>query len=193
MASGPAPGNHPKAAATADWAELMRSAQEGDQTAYRALLSSVTPYLRALTRRAGLAPAEAEDVVQDILLTIHAGRQTYDPARAFAPWLVAIARHRLIDYLRQRGKRRARETELTIDHETFAHDETYGHEQESEARRLKTAIASLPIGQKQAVELVKLSELSLKEASRISGQSETALKVAVHRAIKRLQTILVNR
>ena len=68
--------------------------------------------------------------------------------------------------------------------------EVIRHEEASEARRLRSAIATLPDGQRQAVELLKLKELSLKEASAISGQSEVALKVSVHRAIKRLRTLL---
>jgi RNA polymerase sigma-70 factor (ECF subfamily) len=57
-------------------------------------------------------------------------------------------------------------------------------------RRLRSAIAALPVGQRQAIEMLRLEELSLKEASAMSGQSETALKVAVHRAVKRLRALL---
>lgn len=68
-----------------DWSLLMVRGQDGDQAAYRQLLKSVTPYLRALARRAGLPPDDCEDGVQDVLMTIHAIRHTYDPARPFTP------------------------------------------------------------------------------------------------------------
>ncbi|HEY1719710.1 MAG TPA: sigma-70 family RNA polymerase sigma factor [Magnetospirillaceae bacterium] len=173
-----------------DWSQLMALSQDGDQAAYRKLLKSITPYLRALARRAGLPPDDCEDGVQDVLMTIHVIRHTYDPTRPFTPWLVGVARNRLADKRRGRARVWARETELTVEHETFVAAETKGIEEAEDARRLHAAVAELPAGQRQAVELLKLKELSLKEASAATGQSETALKVAVHRAVKRLRVIL---
>ena len=173
-----------------DWSALMARGQEGDKAAYHALLVGITPYLRALARRSGLPPDDCEDGVQDVLLTIHAIRHTYDPARPFAPWLAGVARNRLADRLRRRARTWARETELTVEHETFVAMETNSVEEADEARRLRAAVAELPAGQREAIELLKLKELSLKEASAQTGQSEAALKVAVHRAVKRLRSIL---
>src|SRR6202048_5233666 len=87
----------------------MRSANAGDSAAYHRLLKSVTPVLRAAARRglarAGQAVDQAEDVVQDILLAVHLKRHTWDANAPFAPWLFAIARNKLIDALRRRGRR----------------------------------------------------------------------------------------
>ena len=168
----------------------MGAAQAGDAAAYRALLVSITPYVRALARRSGLQGDEVEDGVQDVLLTLHEIRHSYDPARPFAPWLLAVARHRLTDRLRRVGRRSRRETVLTEEHETFAAEETNLVEQGSEARQLRAAIARLPVGQRQAVELLKLEELSLLEASARSGQSVAALKVSMHRALKKLRQLM---
>lgn len=173
-----------------DWVALMAAAQDGDARAYTALLRAITPYLRAVARRVGLEGDEIEDGVQDILLTIHAIRQSYDPRRPFAPWLLAVARHRLIDGLRRRGRLRLRETALTPAHETFATDETNLPDESGEVRRLHKAIAGLPPGQRQAVELLRLQELTLKEAAARSGQSPSALKVALHRALRRLRILM---
>src|ERR1700753_1382408 len=87
----------------------MRSAIAGDSAAYHRLLKSVTPVLRAAARR-GLARAgqpvdQSEDIVQDILLAVHLKRHTWDANAPFAPWLFAIARNKLIDALRRRGRR----------------------------------------------------------------------------------------
>ena len=174
----------------ADWSHLMARGQQGDPESYRRLLQSITPYLRSLAHRFGLSGADLEDGVQDVLLTLHSIRHTYDPTRPFGPWLTAVARHRLLDRLRHRVRQSGRETELTEFHETFAAAETNHPEMAGEARRLQAAIASLPEGQRRAVEMLKLKEMSLKEAAQASGQSETALKVSVHRAIKRLRTLL---
>src|SRR5947209_12239619 len=92
-----------------EWTGLMRSAIAGDAAAYRRLLSAIAPVLRAAARR-GLARAgqpvdQSEDIVQDILLAVHLKRHTWDASASFAPWLFAIARNKLIDALRRRGRR----------------------------------------------------------------------------------------
>ena len=92
-----------------DWSILMAGAQSGDREAYRRLLEEITPYLRAQAARRHRDTGDAEDAVQDILLTLHAVRHTYDPNRPFGPWLLAIANHRLIDRLRRQRRQRSRE------------------------------------------------------------------------------------
>jgi len=173
-----------------EWGLAMAAAQSGDAAAYRRLLTAITPYLRAMAARHHRDRADIEDSVQDILLTVHAVRHTYDPARPFKPWLVAIARRRIIDRLRVQGRKRARETFLLPEHETFAAVETNIHEAEPDARALKEAVAQLPESQRQAVTLLKIEEKSLKEASAASGMSITALKVSTHRAVKTLRKLL---
>ncbi len=177
-------GNIPRA----DWSILMTRAQEGDRDAYRTLLLQIEPYARSMARRCFRHPADVEDAVQDVLMTIHAVRHTYDPGRPFAPWLVAIANRRMIDRLRRETRKRAREIELTADHETFSRDET-NHDGMAE-RMLMEAIAKLPPEQRDAVQLLKLNEMSLKEASRATGRSVAALKVATHRALTNLRKLL---
>src|SRR5215831_3928717 len=177
-------------------AGLMRSAQDGDGSAYAALLREITPWLRQMMRhqRPFLQPQDIEDLVQDVLLSLHAVRATYDPKRPFLPWLAAIARNRLADGARRYARRAANEVVSDRLPETFPGEETntlvdrYG---DSEA--LAQAMADLPPGQRQAIELVKLRELSLKEASAVSGMSVGALKVAVHRGIAALRRALTGR
>jgi RNA polymerase sigma-70 factor (ECF subfamily) len=170
----------------------MARAQDGDGAAYLRLLQEVTPYLRALATRRYRESLDIEDAVQDVLLTVHSIRQTFDPARPFGPWLVAIANRRFIDRLRRQGRLRGRETQLTTEHETFA-DVTANLEERSDRHCLEGAIDSLPPMQKQAIELLKLREMSLKEAASVSGLSIAALKVATHRALRSLRRMLVER
>ena len=174
-----------------DWTILMARAQDGDQTAYLRLLEELVPYLRSLVGRRHCDPQDVEDVVQDILLTLHAIRHTFDPARPFGPWLVAIANRRLVDRLRRQGRARARETPLTVEHETFAAPQT-NFEESSDQRELESAISKLPPAQRQAIRLLKLREMSLKEAATASGISIASLKVATHRALKSLRKILAD-
>jgi RNA polymerase sigma-70 factor, ECF subfamily len=175
------------------WSSLMARAQDGDQEAYRQLLHETAGYLRSLVARHHRNPADVEDTVQDILLTVHAIRHTYDPNRPFGPWLVAIAHRRIVDRLRRQGRARARETPLDPTHETFAAAEANLPEMAGDDRALREAINRLPEGQRQAITLLKLNEMSLKEAAAASGISIAALKVASHRAIKKLRSILGDR
>jgi RNA polymerase sigma factor (sigma-70 family) len=171
-----------------EWSALMARAQDGDRAAYRALLVQIEPYARAIARRCFRHPADVEDAVQDVLLTVHSVRHTYDPARPFKPWLAAVANHRIIDRLRRDTRRRAREIELLPEHETFSH--VAANPDAMAERSLLEAIGKLPPEQRDAVRMLKLNEMSLKEASQKSGRSVAALKVATHRALANLRKLL---
>ncbi|MDF2114027.1 sigma-70 family RNA polymerase sigma factor [Roseiarcaceae bacterium H3SJ34-1] len=175
-----------------DWAILMAHAQDGDRSAYQRLLWEITPYLRSLATRRHRDPSDVEDAVQDILLTVHAIRHTFDPTRPFGPWLVTIANRRFIDRLRRQGRRRDRETPLTSEHETFSEPQA-NLEERLDRHELEKALDELPPMQRKAVQLLKLKEMSLKEASMASGMSIASLKVNVHRAVKSLRKILGDR
>lgn len=173
-----------------DWSILMARAQGGDRDAYRRLLVAIAPYLRSLAHRHHRNASDVEDAVQDILLTLHAIRHTYDPARPFGPWLATIARRRIVDRLRRQGRSTSREVALGAEHETFAAPDTNLQEVGWYKRALRRAVEQLPAGQRQAVTLLKLREMSLKEAATASGQSVPALKISMHRALKNLRKIL---
>lgn len=172
------------------WAALMARAQAGDGPAYHQLLTEITPYLRRMVAQHHRSRQDVEDTVQDILLSIHSVRQIYDPARPFKPWLIAIGRRRSIDRLRQKGRTSRRETPLCEDHETIAGEATNILEARADMRSLREAVEKLPPGQQKAITLLKLQEMSLKEAADNSGLSIAALKVATHRALKTLRTLL---
>lgn len=190
MTDAPRPPADPGAAPD-PWGAWMAAAQDGDQEAYRRLLRAILPLVRAFAARALREPAEVEDVTQDILLAMHEARASYDPARPFRPWLAGIARHRVIDRLRVRGRIAAREEALAAEHETFAAVEPNQTGMTIDAHALRAAIAQLPEGQRVAVEELKLKEGSLRSVSARTGFSEGALKVSTHRAIKRLRAILI--
>jgi RNA polymerase sigma factor (sigma-70 family) len=172
---------------------LMRKAQDGDQPAYASLLREVLPILkRVVQARLGFLPVmDREDLVQDILVSLHAARATYDPARPFKPWLMTIAHNRMVDQARRNSRRTANEVAVdeyptdVADADVGAAAERYGDPEE-----LRRAIRVLPKGQRSAIELLKLREMSLKEAAEATGMSISALKVSVHRAIKTLRVSL---
>jgi len=170
------------------WSQLMANAQNGDQSAYADLLREILPVLRAVARRQHQNFERAEDVVQEVLLTIHRVRHTYDPKRSFRGWVFTIARRRSVDALRKTG-RLARFEESAEQDVIEASPSPVPEENPFEDLEpgLARAVAALPPGQRQAIELVKLRELSLAEAAAHSGVSAGALKVAVHRAMKTLR------
>jgi RNA polymerase sigma-70 factor (ECF subfamily) len=173
------------------WSRLMADAQNGDRTAYEMLLRDIVPFIRSIVARQHRTPDRIDDVVQDVLLTVHRVRHTYDPARPFDALLAAIARRRSIDAIRRRARRIAQETSDNEAYETFA-DPAANRDMEvrDAADLLGGALAGLTERQREALELVKLREMSLAEASKASGQSVAALKVNVHRAIKALRAKL---
>jgi len=182
-------GREGPAARELDWAIYMARAQGGDREAYRRLLEDVTPYLRSIAARHFRNSCDIEDVVQEVLLTVHAVRHTYDRARPFGPWLVAIANRRVVDALRRQGRSRAREVALETGYETFAAPQANLAETASDGRVLRDAIERLPSGQREAIRMLKLKEMSLKEAAAASGLSIAAVKVATHRGLKNLRKI----
>ncbi len=161
----------------------MAAAQSGDEEAYRQLLETVTPMLIRYTQRYLSSPDAAEDVVQEILLSLHRVRHTYDPERPFEPWLYSIARSRVVDHLRRQRRISAVEVMLQVLPESTA-------ETEMTADGAREVLERLPPTQREALTLLKIEGLSLAEAARRAGVSVSALKVRAHRAYKVLKKAL---
>jgi RNA polymerase sigma factor (sigma-70 family) len=172
---------------------LMRSAQAGDTRAYAELLTAITPRLRQIisNQRRFLQHADIEDLVQEVLIPLHAVRGTYDPERPFVPWLLAITRNRLADAARRHARRAASDDEIRQMTVTFSAETTNTQAEElGDPDALRQAIEQLPSAQREAIEMLRLREMSLKEASQASGTSVGALKVSVHRAMATLRRTL---
>jgi RNA polymerase sigma-70 factor (ECF subfamily) len=174
-------------------AALMKAGQDGDKRAYGRLLAEIAPIIRRVIRRERpfLDKEDVEDIVQDVLVSVHSVRQTYDPERPFLPWLIAIARNRMIDSGRRYVRRAAHEVRVEAPPVTFSDpDANFEKADYGDPEELRRAIGSLPAGHREAIELLKLKEMSLKEASAVSGSSIAALKVSVHRAVLTLRKTL---
>src|SRR5206468_10646376 len=168
-----------------EWTGLMRLAISGDDGAYHRLLRSVAPVLRAAARR-GLARAgqpvdQSEDIVQDILLAVHLKRHTWDANAPFAPWLFAIARNKLIDALRRRGRR------IFVNIDDFA--ETLPGEAPAEAApasEVAALLQSLPTRQREVLQSIAVESASIKDTAVKYAMSEGAVRVALHRGLASL-------
>jgi RNA polymerase sigma-70 factor (ECF subfamily) len=167
------------------WALLMRASNAGDGESYRHLLRQATPVLRAAARRglapAGMADTDAEDVVQETLLAIHLKRQSWDEEAPFGPWLRAIARHKMIDVLRRRGRR----INLPID--DFSEILTDGSaEPESRVADIGRYLKSLPPGQCNVVRALAVDGMSITDAAARFSMTKGAVRVALHRGLAAL-------
>lgn len=167
----------------------MAAAQEGDRAAYEIVLRESMPVIRRIARHQGSPPDALDDVTQDVLVTLHGARASFDPSRSYLAWLTAITQRRTIDLLRKYGRRNSREVFSPVEFENHpaADDPEAAAGRQSEASLLRSQVASLPEGQREAVEELALAENSLEDASKATGRTKTSLKVNLHRAIKTLR------
>ena len=155
---------------------------EGDACAYEACLRLLAAHLRAyLGRRLFGWPDDVEDLVQECLLAIHNRRHTYEREQPLTAWVHAIARHKLVDLLRARAAREALHDPLDDELAVFSD----AREQAGEARRdLAGLLQTLPVRQRLPIVHVKLEGRSVAETAALTGLSESAVKVGVHRGLK---------
>jgi len=168
----------------------MAAAQAGDSAAYQALLRDCVPIVKSLARRRGVPADRLDDVVQEVLLTIHRARQTYDPRRSFTAWMSVIAERRAIDLMRRTQRQHAREVHSPVEFEAHADDTAdpgQGVAQAGASRTVAHALEGLPERQREAVQHLVLEERSLDEAAALTRRSKGSLKVNLHRALKALR------
>ena len=169
---------------------LMLASLDGDAASHRALLDRLSRRLRAYYKgklaRIGRGPAEAEDLVQEAVLAIHLKRHTYDPVEPLTPWVHAIARYKLIDFLR---RTRSSLADVPIDEadEIMAHDDNVSAESTYDVRRL---MERLPKNMRCAIQAVKLDGQSIAEAAQRCGISESGVKMNIRRGLKALAALI---
>jgi RNA polymerase sigma-70 factor (ECF subfamily) len=169
---------------------LMAVAQRGDRIAYEKLLRDCASLIASLARRRGVPPDRVDDVVQEVLLTVHRARATYDPRRSFEAWLRIIVERRAIDILRQMRRHGEREVHAPLAYESYA-DEAIDHsvriEHKDKTKQIGVALTELPQRQREAVQHLMVDERSLADAAVLTGRSIGSLKVSLHRALNALR------
>jgi RNA polymerase sigma-70 factor (ECF subfamily) len=159
-------------------ARLMRAALAGDERAYGEFLQRAASLVRSFARRrivqGGVDP---EDVVQETLLAVHMKRHTWRNDLPLLPWLNAIARYKLIDAFRRRGRRE--EIDIGEIAETFAAPQS----DTLSEREIRRALAGLAPGQRSVVAAVSVEGRSIGETAKSLGISEAAVRVALHRGL----------
>jgi RNA polymerase sigma-70 factor (ECF subfamily) len=162
---------------------LMAAAQDGDKAASNVLLSEAGLWLERYFRRR-VPPHSIDDLVQDVLIALYTKRATYDPARPFLPWLAAIARYRWVDHLRKVYKHDGKELM----------DGDAAQESDEEVVMARVSLdrlfRQLPHKQAEVIEMVKIGGLSISEAAEKTGQSESLVKVNIHRGMKKMASLV---
>ena len=167
---------------------LLLRGLAGEQPAYHAFLQELSVHLRAfLRRRLTRLPDEVEDLVQESLLAVHNQRHTYDAAQPLTAWVHAIAKYKLIDLLRRRSKREMLSDPLG---EEFGFASTADADAADARRDVGKLLARLPERQRLPIVHMKLEGLSVAQTAKLTGMSESAVKVGVHRGLKALATML---
>jgi RNA polymerase sigma-70 factor (ECF subfamily) len=164
--------------------DLFVRGQAGDAAAYHAFLRRLGAHLRAyIARRLFGWPDEVEDLVQECLLAMHNQRHTYQPEQPLTAWVHAIARYKLIDLLRAKSVREDLHEPLDDDLPVFAQSQ----EEAGDARRdLAGLLETLPDRHRLPIVHVKLEGRSVAETAQLTGMSESAVKVGIHRGLKAL-------
>jgi RNA polymerase sigma-70 factor (ECF subfamily) len=164
--------------------QLLLDAQSGQGAAYQLFLKELSAHLRAfLRRRLSRLPDEVEDLVQECLLAVHNQRHTYDPAYPVSAWVQAIARYKLIDLWRRRAARDSLADPFDEEIDIFSSADTDAAEARRDVNKL---LAELPDRHRLPIVHVKLEGLSVREAAQVTGMSESAIKIGVHRGLKAL-------
>lgn len=167
---------------------LLVSGLSGEATAYAAFLKELSAFLRAYLRgRLTRVPDEVEDLVQETLLAVHNQRHTYDPAQPLTAWVHAIARYKMIDFLRRRAGREAMNDPLDDDDGLLA---TSDEEAREAKRDVATLLERLPDRHRLPIVHVKIEGLTVAETARLTGMSESAVKIGIHRGLKALAALI---
>jgi RNA polymerase sigma-70 factor (ECF subfamily) len=171
------------------WAEAMRAERRGEALAYEGMLEEVAMALRRSLAprlvRVGLGAHEAEDLVQEILIGLHGKRHTWDPARPFLPWLYAITRYKLIDFTRHRRHETRRRVDLSLE-DWLEIVESPADEANRSTWEVDRHLAVLPVSQRKIVRAIAVEGASVRNVARGLATSEGAVRMTLHRAIRRL-------
>ena len=167
---------------------LMRRSLAGDRRAYAALLGKTSDLLRPFLANRLASAAEVDDLLQEILISIHKARHTYDGGRPYKPWAYAIAKFRLRDHLRAHYSDRLRDAvDLSELHDSLPDPVT---ETAVSYESISGEIQRLPERQAAIVRLMHQEGYTAREVGEKMGMKESAVKVAAHRAYKVLRKML---
>lgn len=175
------------------WSAAMRAERGGDAASYEWLLGDIStrlrPSVRGRVQQLGLPSDDVEDILQEVLIGLHTMRRRWDASRPFLPWLHAILRYKLTDALRRRTRERRVRVELSAEEWDDIADGTAETENTLTGAALERALGALPASQRHVVEAVAIDGTSVREAAAELRVTEGAIRMTMHRALKRLAAL----
>jgi|ERR1019366_1522842 RNA polymerase sigma-70 factor (ECF subfamily) len=163
----------------------MRQSQNGDQRAYATLLQKTSSLLRPFLAKRLSFTNEVDDLLQEILISIHKARHTYDGNRPYKPWVYAIAKFRLQDFLRAHYSDQLRHAVDFDDLEEILPETVT--ESGLSYESISAEVQKLPEKQASILQLMHQEGYTSKEVAEKMGMTESAVKVSAHRAYKVLR------
>lgn len=173
------------AGATDNLDTLMRQSLAGDQRAYAALLREISRLLRPFLAKRLSFTNEVDDLLQEILISIHKARHTYDGNRPCKPWVYAIAKFRLQDHLRAHYSDQLHHADDLSEWEDFLHSDVT--ETAISYESISGEVEKLPEKQATILRLMHQEGYTAKQVAEMTGMKESAVKVAAHRAYRILR------
>ena len=172
------------------WQEWAGQAQQGDKRAYSNLLSELHPYIKNVVYKSLSNPDAAEDIAQEVLISIHKSLDSYTPDRPFKPWLMSIVNFRKVDYLRKYYAGRQDVTSTIEDNPEYMSENVTNMAHVGELKDIEAALATFPQTQQDIFRKVKIEGYTAQEVADQLDMNESAVKVSAHRTMKKLQGML---
>lgn len=171
------------------WAQWAADAQAGDKKAYNDLLRDIVPYIRGIIIPTLANPDWADDITQNVLMSVHKSLHTYSPDKPFCPWLRAIISFRRTDFLRSYYSKQGNRS-VDLDNMEFQKKHVTNAEHSGELKDVEKALEHLPDTQRRIFQRMKIEGYTAKEVAQEMDMSVSAVKVSVHRSMKKLKGIL---
>ncbi len=171
------------------WRDWAVAAQEGNKTAYSRLLSEIAPFTKNFLLSRVVNPDWADDITQEVLISVHKSLKTYSGDRPFTPWLMAIINFRKTDFLRKHYSSRS-DKQTTMDDAQFLASHVTNPEHAGEYKDVEAALDTLPSKQRKVFEMMRVQGYTAQEVANEMNMSVSAVKVSAHRTANKLKVIL---
>lgn len=173
-----------------NWEKLAQEAQKGNKNAYNRLLHEVIPYIRGILVPRITSKDWVEDIIQEVLISVHKSLHTYSADRPFKPWLFALIQYRKSDFLRKVYKKKALRQRYINQHRAqTGTDNVTNQTTAGEYKDIERILLTIPEDQRTIFEMLKIRGYTAKEVADQMGMSESAVKVSAHRTLKRLRRL----
>ena len=173
-----------------EWQEWAIAAQGGDKRAYALLLGALAPYIRNVVIKSLSSQDMAEDIAQEVLISVHKSLSSYQADRPFKPWLMAIINFRRIDYLRKHYAQRQDKTTTIDNNPEYLAANVTNPNNLGELKDIEDALDTLPEQQQRIFKMIKIQGFTAQEVANEMDMKESAVKVSAHRTMKKLQVLL---